>query len=207
MRRGVRAMFCLAMEAFEGWRNKQGLLSWEPLPIPAAGNWNLHFSNQCLGSGSGLRLVGSVCFWASWIHNSPSRSVSHKYGSSSGSFHHQAKIARKTFISTLLWLLYDFLSLKNDASGPVFWIPRTRMFLGPFRIRTKMSRIRTTASNDHQSNNVRYAMRGQHAYYWCSLCTLILQRKHDTPVFSFICLTYIWYSTLEDSSWLMNWRI
>ena len=40
-------------------------------------------------------------------------SVSHKYGSDSGSFHHQAKIVRKTLISTVLWFLYDFLSLKN----------------------------------------------------------------------------------------------
>jgi hypothetical protein len=30
-----------------------------------------------------------------------------------GSFYHQAKIVIKTFISTVLWLLYDFLSLEN----------------------------------------------------------------------------------------------
>ncbi len=35
-----------------------------------------------------------------------------------GSFHHQAKIVRKNFISTLLWLLYDLLSLKNDVNVP-----------------------------------------------------------------------------------------
>ncbi len=28
---------------------------------------------------------------------------------------HQAKIVRKTLIPTVLWLLYDFLSLKNDV--------------------------------------------------------------------------------------------
>ncbi len=39
-------------------------------------------------------------------------SVSQKYRSESGSFHHQAKIVRKTLISTVLWLLFDFLSLK-----------------------------------------------------------------------------------------------
>jgi hypothetical protein len=33
---------------------------------------------------------------------SASGSVSHKYGSGSGSFHHQAKIVRKTLISTVL---------------------------------------------------------------------------------------------------------
>ncbi len=41
------------------------------------------------------------------------KSVSHKYGSGSGfgygSFHHQAKIVRKTLISTVLWLHYDIL--------------------------------------------------------------------------------------------------
>jgi hypothetical protein len=34
----------------------------------------------------------------------------------SGTFYHQAKIARKTLIPTALWLLYDFLSLKNDVN-------------------------------------------------------------------------------------------
>ncbi len=40
-------------------------------------------------------------------------SVSTRYGSGSGSFVHQAKIGKKTLIPTVLWLLYDFLSLKN----------------------------------------------------------------------------------------------
>ncbi len=31
----------------------------------------------------------------------------------SGSFYHEAKKVRKTLIHTVLWLLYDFLSLKN----------------------------------------------------------------------------------------------
>jgi hypothetical protein len=34
-----------------------------------------------------------------------------------GSFHHQAKIVRKTLISTGLRPLYDFLSLKNDVNA------------------------------------------------------------------------------------------
>jgi hypothetical protein len=34
-----------------------------------------------------------------------------------GSFYHQAKIATKTLIPTILWLLLDFLSLKNDVNG------------------------------------------------------------------------------------------
>jgi hypothetical protein len=40
-----------------------------------------------------------------------SGSISQRYGS--GSFHHQAKIVRKTLIPIVLWLLYDFLSLKS----------------------------------------------------------------------------------------------
>ncbi len=36
-------------------------------------------------------------------------SVSQRYGS--GFFYHQAKIIRKTLIPTVLWLLFDFLSL------------------------------------------------------------------------------------------------
>jgi hypothetical protein len=52
---------------------------------------------QCCGSGS----VGSIWFWAS-----------------SGSFYHQAKIVRKTLIHTVLWLLFDILSLKKDVNVP-----------------------------------------------------------------------------------------
>ncbi len=65
---------------------------------------------RCCGSGS--RSEGSVCFWASQIP---------MYGYGSRSFHHQAKIVRKTLISTVFSLLYDFI--------PVFQI-RIRMFLG-----------------------------------------------------------------------------
>jgi hypothetical protein len=38
------------------------------------------------------------------------------YGS--GSFCHEAKIVRKALIPTVLWLLFDFLSLKNDVNVP-----------------------------------------------------------------------------------------
>jgi hypothetical protein len=41
---------------------------------------------------------------------------SQRYGSRS--FYHQAKIVRKTLIPTVLWLLFDFLSLKNDVNVP-----------------------------------------------------------------------------------------
>jgi hypothetical protein len=33
-----------------------------------------------------------------------------------GSFHHQAKIVRKPLISTVFWLLYDFLFVKNGVN-------------------------------------------------------------------------------------------
>ncbi len=39
-------------------------------------------------------------------------------GSGSGSFCHKAKIVRETLISTILWLLFDFLSLKNYVKVP-----------------------------------------------------------------------------------------
>ncbi len=35
-----------------------------------------------------------------------------------GSFYHWGKIVRKTLISTVLWLLFDFLPLKNDVKVP-----------------------------------------------------------------------------------------
>jgi hypothetical protein len=60
---------------------------------------------QCSGSGP----VGSVCFWASWIRI--------RIRNLSRSFRQQAKKWRKTFISTVLWLLFDFLSLKNDVNS------------------------------------------------------------------------------------------
>jgi hypothetical protein len=47
----------------------------------------------------------------------PPGSVSQRYGYGSGSFYHQAKIVRKTLIPTVLRLLYDFLSMKNDVSS------------------------------------------------------------------------------------------
>ncbi len=72
---------------------------------------------------------------------SASGSGRHKYGSGSGSSQHQAKIVRKTFISTVCRLLYDFLSLKNDVNVPVFRIRlrkiRTMCFWAS-RIRTRI---------------------------------------------------------------------
>jgi hypothetical protein len=55
-----------------------------------------------------IRSCGILCFWTSRI-----RIRHYLYGS--GSFHHQAKTARKILISTVLRLPYDFQSLKNDV--------------------------------------------------------------------------------------------
>jgi hypothetical protein len=50
---------------------------------------------------------------------SVSGSIGQRHGSGSGSFYRQAKIVRKALISTVLILLFDFLSLKNDIN--VVW--------------------------------------------------------------------------------------
>ncbi len=68
---------------------------------------------QRCGSGSPSGSVGSICFWASRIRI---RIINQRYGS--GSFYHHAKIVRKTLIPTVLWLLNDLLSLKNDVNVP-----------------------------------------------------------------------------------------
>ncbi len=47
-----------------------------------------------------------------------SGSISQRYRYGSGSFYNQAKIVRKTEIPTVLWLLFNFLSLKNDINVP-----------------------------------------------------------------------------------------
>ncbi len=78
----------------------------------------------------------------------------------SGSFHHQKKIVRKTLISTVFWLLWDFLPVFQISIRTRIWIcmflglpdphpdlldrgtdPRIRICI---QIRTKMSRIRNT---------------------------------------------------------------
>ncbi len=53
-----------------------------------------------------------------WLPGSGSGSVSQEVRIrivGSGSFSHQANIVRKTLIPTVLRLIYDFLSLKNDV--------------------------------------------------------------------------------------------
>ncbi len=55
---------------------------------------------------------------------SASGSVSRKCGSGSEYLHHQAKLVRKTLISTVLWLIYEFLLLLRSRI-------RIRRFHGP----------------------------------------------------------------------------
>ncbi len=57
--------------------------------------------------------------WNLYVFGPPGsgfRSVSQRYGS--GSFYHRAKIVRNTMIPTVLRLLYDILSLKNNVNVP-----------------------------------------------------------------------------------------
>ncbi len=75
--------------------------------------------NQCCKSGSESGSTRSTCFGP---HGSGS--ISQRYGSGYGSdsgfgpFYHQAKTARNTLIPFVLWLFFDFLSLKNDVNVP-----------------------------------------------------------------------------------------
>ncbi len=58
----------------------------------------------------------SQCCVLRFFGPSGSGSISQTYGS--GSFYHQAKIVNKTLIPTVLWLLFDLLSLKNYVNVP-----------------------------------------------------------------------------------------
>ncbi len=89
---------------------------------------------HCWGSGSGSVWSGPP--------GSAFGPFSHKYGSGCGSFHHQAKTVRKTLISSVLQLLYDFLSVFR------IWVRRIRMFFWASRIRIRFhsSEIRIRGS-------------------------------------------------------------
>ncbi len=71
-------------------------------------------------------LPGTSYCYVSWTSRSviicmdPDPDLGTDLGLDSGSFIHPAKIVRKTLISTVLWLLYEFLSLKikNDLNVP-----------------------------------------------------------------------------------------
>ncbi len=72
--------------------------------------------------------------WTSWIQILPS----------------SRKIVRKPFISTVLWLLYDFLSLKNDVNAPsksIYYLEKKTgiffLLLDVLKVTDDKSRIRS----------------------------------------------------------------
>ncbi len=86
---------------------------------------NMHQERRSQNCRVSNALWGKFCYFARriwWNFETfpASGSVSQRYGSGSGfgSFYHQAKIVRTTLIPTVLWLLFDFLSLKNDVNVP-----------------------------------------------------------------------------------------
>ncbi len=105
---------------------------YEPLP--------LHLLQDSLGPGPFFqKFLGYSAFWilffphyisytglfGLWIFLPMIKSVTYVFGPWSytceqccGSFNNQAKIVRKTFIPTVLWLLFYFSSLKNDVNVP-----------------------------------------------------------------------------------------
>ncbi len=71
-----------------------------------------------------------------------------RYGSVS--FYHQAKIVRKTSFPTALWLLFDFLYLKNDVNVPSKSNKQKNFFisflLASWRSTTKIARSRSAST-------------------------------------------------------------
>ncbi len=74
-----------------------------------------------------IKTTGKVCVFKisvvdsppdPYVFGPPGSVPVHHYLYGSGSFNHQAKIVRKTLISTVFLLLYDFLSLKSDLNVP-----------------------------------------------------------------------------------------
>ncbi len=86
--------------------------------------------------------VRSVCFWASWIRIRIRNSLVRIWIRPSWS-----KKLRTTLISTVLWLLYDFLSLKNHVNVPSKGMSiklgeKKLFFVGILKVTDKTSRIR-----------------------------------------------------------------
>ncbi len=98
---------------------RQEILSWIQVPRPRSlsPRYCIYITCKCLDA---LRKSFQRCCRSrSYVFGPPgSGSVSQSYGPGSGSFYHKAEKStlRKTLIPTVLWLLYDFLSLRNDVS-------------------------------------------------------------------------------------------
>ncbi len=140
--------------------------------ISEEGNWDWFFcyiwTHWTWGNGKNLRTHQnwrkSVIMRHPTVQSTFSRklccgpgsgSISTRYGS--GSFYHHAKVVGKTLVSTVLWLLYDFLAFKNDVNVSSKSSKHIKLFLKlifevRIRIRTKMSRTRKeTLSVSHLS--------------------------------------------------------
>ncbi len=74
-------------------------------------------------------------------------------GSDPDPSYHQAKIVRKTLIPTVLWLLYDFLSLGNDVNvaSKVTRRKTLNFFLSSWRSLTKIAGSGAGSEFDSQS--------------------------------------------------------
>ncbi len=103
------------------------------------------------------------------------------YGSGTGSwsFHHYAKISREAFISIVLWLPHDFLSLKTEVNVPSkkYWAkPRGKnIFIGILRS-FENSRIRTRILK----SAVRIRGSGSGSVPKCHGSTTLPNRRFDT---------------------------
>ncbi len=75
---------------------------------------NFYAFFQCCGSESGS--TGSTCFWSSWIRIQSEAWI--RIWIRIRILLSSSKNSKKTLISTVLWLLFEFLPLKNDVKVP-----------------------------------------------------------------------------------------
>ncbi len=150
------------------------------------------YENQCFGS---------VSFWATRIL---SGYVSQRCGFKSGSFHHQAKIVRKTLISTVLWLLYDFLSLKNDVNVSLKSNKQKTIFVGVLKVTDEKSRIWIRGSVSHRStiSDSGLYQNITDPKYWIESCLDVMAssrrvckslEKKNVPTAPSICHFYMYF--------------
>ncbi len=97
---------------------------WTPLQLEVHQSYSLiciTCFNQCSGSGStcGSGSVGSICFWVYWIRIRTRNLFARIWiRLRIQTLLSTSKKGKQTLISTVLWLLYDFLSLNSDVNVP-----------------------------------------------------------------------------------------